>query len=217
MLIKVLQEDFSGSFDNIQVVMEENEEGNPKQYFIEGVFLQAEVKNHNQRVYPISTMRSAVDKYVTEFINQKRALGELGHPPNPNINPDRVSHKILSLKESGNNFIGKAKVLDTPFGRIAKNLMDEGVKMGVSSRGLGSLKASNGVNIVESNFRIITPADIVMEPSGPDCFVTNLLENKEWAWEGGRLIEKEPQVRNLINNSKDQTVVEIFNRILQMI
>lgn len=210
-IYKILQE----NFNDVRVLTEES--GEKKQYFIEGVFLQADIKNHNRRVYPMAVMKQSVGKYVKEFIDQNRALGELGHPTNPNINPDRVSHRILSLKEDGNNFIGKAKVLDTPFGKIAKNLMDEGIRMGVSSRGLGSVKASNGVSVVESNYRIITPADIVMEPSGPECFVTNLMENKEWIWENGNLIEYEDKVKKMINNSKEETIVQIFEKILKLI
>jgi len=212
--MKILQENIEDV--NIEILSESDSKG-PKQYFIEGVFLQAEVKNKNKRVYPISTMRFAVENYNKEFIETSRGLGELGHPPNPNINAERVSHRIISLREENNNFIGRAKILDTPYGKIAKNLMDEGIKLGVSSRGLGSIKNSNNVDIVQSDYRLITPADIVMEPSGPDCFVSNLMENKEWAWDNGKLIELETQVKEIINNKKDADILIIFNKILNMI
>ena len=161
-----------------------------KNYFIEGVFLQAELKNKNGRVYPFKTLQREVAKYDENFITKGRALGELGHPEGPSINLDRVSHKIESLKEDGNNFVGRAKILDTPNGKIAKSLLDEGVSLGVSSRGMGSLRKEDGANIVEDDFMLATAADIVADPSAPDAFVNGIMEGREWVWEGGSLREE---------------------------
>ena len=158
-----------------------------KRQFIEGVFLQAEVKNRNGRMYPVKTLAREVAKYDESYIQKGRALGELGHPDGPSINLDRVSHRIVSLKQEGNNFIGKAQILDTPMGKIAKNLLDEGVKLGVSSRGMGSLIKKEGCNIVADDFMLATAADIVADPSAPDAFVDGIMEGKEWVWDNGIL------------------------------
>lgn len=199
---------------------------NEKKYIIEGIFLQADLKNHNGRVYPKAIMKKEVDRYIREKIDKNRATGELGHPTTPSMNLDRLSHKIVSLKEDGSNFIGRAKILDTPFGKIVKNLIDEGVEFGVSSRGLGSLKESNGANIVCEDYHLITPADIVSEPSGPECWANGLMENKEWAWENGKLIEKPELVKETINKSyrggglnriDDSALLELFEKLLNLV
>jgi len=162
-----------------------------KNLYIEGVFLQGNIQNRNGRMYPMETLRKEVARYNESNIVSGRALGELGHPDGPTVNLDRVSHKIVSLKESGSNFIGKAKILSTPMGKIAASLIDEGVKLGVSSRGIGSLKATReGVNIVGDDFMLATAADIVADPSAPDAFVEGIMEGKDWVWDGGILREK---------------------------
>ena len=168
-----------------------NENTKVKQYWINGPFLQAEIKNHNRRMYPSKIMEREAIRYIKEKIDDNQGVGELGHPDNPTINLDRVSHKIIMLTKEGNNWIGKAKVIDTPLGKIVKNLMDEGIKFGVSSRGLGSLKEENGVNIVCEDFFLVTPADIVADPSGPNCWVDSVMEGREWAFAGdGKIYER---------------------------
>ena len=168
------------------------EESNGKtNLFIEGVFLQSDLKNRNGRVYPKEIMQREVDRYVKESIDKKRAMGELGHPDGPTINLDRVSHMITSLREDGSNYIGKAKILDTPMGNIVKNLIDEGASLGVSSRGLGTLKEKNGINEVQDDFVLSTAADIVADPSAPDAFVRGIMEHKEWVMVEGAWMEQE--------------------------
>ena len=162
-----------------------------KSLYIEGVFLQGDIKNRNGRMYPMETLRKEVARYNESNIQSGRALGELGHPDGPTVNLDRVSHKIVSLKESGSNFIGKAKILSTPMGKIASSLIDEGVKLGVSSRGMGSLEQKNGANYVKDDFYLATAADIVADPSAPNAFVEGIMEGKEWVWNNGALIEEE--------------------------
>ena len=162
-----------------------------KSMYIEGVFLQGDLQNRNGRMYPIAVLRKEVARYNENHIQSGRALGELGHPDGPTVNLDRVSHKIVSLKESGSNFIGKAKILGTPMGKIASSLIEEGVKLGVSSRGIGSLKPTReGVNVVSDDFMLSTAADIVADPSAPDAFVEGIMEGKEWVWDGGVLRER---------------------------
>jgi hypothetical protein len=168
---------------DIQFIAEEKN-GN-KSYFIEGVFLQSDIRNRNGRMYPYDTLNREVSKYNENYIQRGRALGELGHPDGPTINLDRVSHKIISLQSEGKNFIGKAKILETPMGKIAKNLLDEGVKLGVSSRGLGSIEKRGDTNIVKDDFMLSTAADIVADPSAPDAFVEGIMEGKEWIWTNG--------------------------------
>jgi len=166
------------------------EKNGKKSMFIEGIFLQGEMQNRNGRMYPMGVLRKEVQRYNENHIQAGRALGELGHPDGPTVNLDRVSHKIVSLKESGTNFIGKAKILSTPMGKIAQSLIGEGVRLGVSSRGIGSLKATReGVNIVGDDFMLSTAADIVADPSAPDAFVEGIMEGKEWIWDGGILRE----------------------------
>ena len=181
-----------------------------KNLYIEGVFLQGNIQNRNGRMYPMETLRKEVARYNESNIVSGRALGELGHPDGPTVNLDRVSHKIVSLKESGSNFIGKAKILSTPMGKIAESLISEGVKLGVSSRGIGSLKATReGVNIVGEDFMLATAADIVADPSAPDAFVEGIMEGKEWVWDGGILREKyAEQTKKQINTLVDQRRLE---------
>ena len=164
--------------------------GSKKKLYIEGTFLQGEIKNRNGRVYPVSTLANEVTRYNESFVNKGRALGELGHPDGPTVNLDRVSHKITSLKQEGNNFVGKAQILNTPMGKIASSLIEEGVTLGVSSRGIGSLREENGVKYVGEDFQLATAADIVADPSAPDAFVSGIMEGKEWIWEGGALREQ---------------------------
>lgn len=177
------------NIEEINVLTEEKD--GKKTHYIEGIFLQGDITNRNGRNYPVNILEREVNKYNESFVGTGRALGELGHPDGPTINLDRVSHKILSLKREGNNFIGKAKLLETPMGKIAKNLLDEGVKLGVSSRGLGSLTVKDGVNYVGEDFMLATAADIVADPSAPDAFVEGIMEGKEWVWESGMLREVE--------------------------
>ena len=192
-----------------------------KSLYIEGVFLQGDIKNRNGRMYPMETLRKEVSRYNESNIQSGRALGELGHPDGPTVNLDRVSHKIVSLKESGSNFIGKAKILSTPMGKIASSLIDEGVKLGVSSRGIGSLQMNKeGCNIVGNDFMLATAADIVADPSAPDAFVEGIMEGKEWIWDGGILREKlAEQTQRKINTLVDQKRLEehklsLFNDFL---
>jgi hypothetical protein len=178
--------------ESVNIITEER--NGKKSLYIEGVFLQGNIKNRNGRMYPMETLRREVGRYNESSVSTGRALGELGHPDGPTVNLDRVSHKIVSLKESGSNFIGKAKILSTPMGKIASSLLGEGVKLGVSSRGIGSLKATReGFNVVGDDFMLATAADIVADPSAPDAFVEGIMEGKEWVWEGGILREKYAQ------------------------
>ena len=172
--------------ESVDFIVEER--NGKKQMYIEGIFLQGNICNRNGRMYQMEGLRKEVQRYTENHINSGRALGELGHPDGPTVNLDRVSHKIISLKEDGNNFIGKAKILSTPMGNIAKSLIGEGVKLGVSSRGIGSLKQTReGVNIVGDDFMLATAADIVADPSAPDAFVEGIMEGKDWVWDGGTL------------------------------
>ena len=189
--------------------LEEEKEGK-KNYFIEGIFLQAELKNRNNRMYPLATLQKEVAKYNENYIQSGRALGELGHPDGPSINLDRVSHKIISLKEDGNNFIGKAKLLDTPMGRIAKDLLGEGVKLGVSSRGMGSIRKEENCNVVMDDFMLATAADIVADPSAPDAFVNGIMEGKEWVWDNGVL--KEAKVAQIKKEIDQATLLNLQER-----
>ena len=168
------------------VIVEENEKGE-KEYFIEGVFMQAEIKNRNGRVYPKTVMAKEVNRYVKEFVKKDRAFGELGHPDGPTINLDKVSHMITKLEEDGNNFMGRAKILSTPNGQIVRNLINDGAKLGVSSRGLGSLEQRGGAQYVKDDFQLATAADIVADPSAPEAFVEGIMEGVEWVYESGIL------------------------------
>ena len=177
------------TIEDVKLVTEEKD--GKKLLYIEGVFLQSELKNRNGRMYPFSVLDREVKRYNEEYVKSKRALGELGHPDGPTINLDRVSHRITSLRAEGNNFIGKAQILDTPMGNIAKNLLGEGVQLGVSSRGMGSIQKSEDCNIVADDFMLTTAADIVADPSAPDAFVNGIMEGKEWVWCNGILKETE--------------------------
>jgi hypothetical protein len=183
--------------------------GANKKMYIEGVFLQGEIKNRNGRVYPMDTLSREVGRYNESFVQKGRALGELGHPDGPTVNLDRVSHKIVSLTQEGNNFRGKAQLLETPMGKIAKSLISEGVTLGVSSRGVGSLREDRGVKYVGEDFMLATAADIVADPSAPDAFVSGIMEGKEWVWEGGDLREQlVEKTQRRINTLVDQNKLE---------
>ena len=175
--------------ENVQILTEEKD--GKKLLYIEGVFLQSELKNRNGRMYPFEVLNREVERYNEEYVQSKRALGELGHPDGPTINLDRVSHRITSLRAEGNNFIGKAQILDTPMGNIAKSLLGEGVQLGVSSRGMGSIDKREDCNVVRDDFMLTTAADIVADPSAPDAFVNGIMEGKEWVWDNGLLKERE--------------------------
>lgn len=179
---------FSEAVEEVEYICEQRENGD-KNYKIKGIFMQADVKNRNGRVYPMEVLEREVAKYNKKFVNEKRAFGELGHPEGPTVNLERVSHMITSLKPDGKNFIGEAKIMSTPMGEIVKNLMDEGAKLGVSSRGMGSLVQKNGANYVRDDFYLATAADIVADPSAPNAFVEGIMEGKEWVWNHGSLVE----------------------------
>ena len=198
----------------------ENHNGK-KSLYIEGVFLQGNIKNRNGRMYPMETLRREVSRYSENHIQSGRALGELGHPDGPTVNLDRVSHKIVSLRESGSNFIGKAKILSTPMGKIAESLIADGVKLGVSSRGLGSTSLTReGYSVVGEDFMLATAADIVADPSAPDAFVSGIMEGKEWVWDGGILREKYAaktyaRINTLVDQKKlDEQKLHLFNDFL---
>jgi len=178
----------SEAVEEVEYITEEKENGG-KNYKIRGIFMQADIKNRNGRVYPMEVLDEEVRKYNKNFIQQNRAFGELGHPDGPTVNLERVSHMITSLKPDGKNFIGEAKIMDTPMGKIVKNLMDEGAKLGVSSRGMGSLRQKGGANVVSDDFYLATAADIVADPSAPNAFVEGIMEGKEWVWNNGALVE----------------------------
>jgi hypothetical protein len=181
---------FSEAVEEVEFICEAKENGN-KNYKIRGIFMQADIKNRNGRVYPMEILKNEVQKYNKNFIKEKRAFGELGHPDGPTVNLERVSHMITSLTPDGKNFIGEAKIMATPMGEIVKNLMDEGAKLGVSSRGMGSLDQKNGANYVRDDFYLATAADIVADPSAPNAFVEGIMEGKEWVWNNGALVEAE--------------------------
>ena len=183
--MKLIREEINDA----QYIVEENE--GKKNYSIKGVFLQSDIKNRNGRVYPSNVLMKEVKRYNAEFINKNRAFGELGHPEGPTVNLERVSHMIKKLYPEGKNFIGEAKIMDTPYGKIVKSLIDEGAKLGVSSRGMGSLVTKNGQNTVGEDFYLATAADIVADPSAPDAFVEGIMETKEWVWNNGILVEQD--------------------------
>ena len=182
----------SEQIEDVEFITEElNEDTGKKSYRIKGVFMQSDVKNRNGRVYPQEILAKEVAKYNKNFIKEKRAFGELGHPDGPTVNLERVSHMITDLYPDGKNFIGEAKIMSTPMGEIVKNLMDEGAKLGVSSRGMGSLQSRGGTNYVKDDFYLATAADIVADPSAPNAFVEGIMEGKEWVWNNGALVEEE--------------------------
>ena len=176
------------TIENIEVLTEER--NGKKDYKIKGIFMQADIKNRNGRIYPVGTLAKEVKRYNEQFINKKRAFGELGHPDGPTVNLERVSHMITKLYPDGDNFIGEAKIMNTPYGKIVKGLIDEGAQLGVSSRGMGSLETRGGANYVKDDFYLATAADIVADPSAPDAFVEGIMENKEWIWDNGVLVER---------------------------
>ena len=178
----------SEEIQDAQYLVEET--NGKKDYKIRGVFLQSDLKNRNGRVYPTDILSKEVKRYNAEFINKKRAFGELGHPDGPTVNLERVSHMITKLYPEGKNFIGEAKIMNTPYGKIVKGLIDEGAQLGVSSRGMGSLETRGGANYVKDDFYLATAADIVADPSAPDAFVEGIMENKEWIWDNGVLVER---------------------------
>ena len=195
--------------------------GSKKKLYIEGVFLQGDIKNRNGRMYPVQTLSREVERYNESFVQKGRALGELGHPEGPTVNLDRVSHKITSLVREGNNFKGKAQLLETPMGKIAKSLLDEGVQLGVSSRGIGSLREDRtGCKVVGEDFQLATAADIVADPSAPDAFVNGIMEGKEWVWEGGILREQQAertkkQINTLVTQNRlEERKLSLFNDFL---
>ena len=209
----------SEEIESVDILTEEKD--GKKTLYIPGPFLQAEVVNRNKRCYPIGTMVNEVKRYNEEFVSKGRALGELGHPDGPQINLDRVSHKIVTLTQEGNNFMGKAQILSTPMGKIAESLLADGVKLGVSSRGMGSISQHEGVSYVGEDFMLATAADIVADPSAPDAFVDGVMEGKEWVWEGSVLREKQiEQVKKTINTLVDQKKLEehklaLFSKFLR--
>jgi len=207
-----------GNFEDVQVLEEES--NGKKNLYIEGVFLQGDIKNRNGRIYPFGVLEREVGRYNEQYTSAGRALGELGHPDGPTVNLDRVSHKIVSLKAEGSNFIGKAQILTTPMGDIARNLLENGVKLGVSSRGMGSIEEKNGANYVRDDFMLATAADIVSDPSAPDAFVNGIMEGKEWVWENGIIKEVNiAKYHRYISESTRKNIEErslkAFNHFLQ--
>ena len=209
--------------DNIGYIVEEDKKTGKKNFYIEGVMLQTEVKNKNGRVYPRSIMEKEVKRYTKEYINQKRAYGELGHPEGPTINLERTSHLIESLKQDGDNFVGRAKVLSTPMGEIVKSLIQEGARLGVSSRGMGSLKSSqrqDGAQLVQSDFQLATAADIVADPSAPDAFVNGVMEGVEWVWDNGvikarKVEEWKHEMQRVKTHKLQETKLKVFRSFLE--
>ena len=201
------------TIEDIEVLTEATTNGG-KSYKIRGVFMQADIKNRNGRVYPVETLAKEVKRYTNEFINKKRAFGELGHPDGPTVNLERVSHMITSLKPEGKNFVGEAKIMDTPYGKIVKNLINEGAQLGVSSRGMGSIQQSQGKNIVGRDFYLATAADIVADPSAPDAFVEGIMEGKEWVWDNGMLKSRSVEAyKEEIERTQRHELAEVKSKI----
>ena len=208
----------SEQINNAEYLVEEK--NGKKEYKIRGVFLQSEIKNRNGRVYPREILAREVNRYTKEFINKNRAFGELGHPDGPTVNLERVCHMVKSLTPDGRDFIGEAKIMDTPYGKIVKGLIDEGAQLGVSSRGMGSLIQRNGVNYVKDDFYLATAADIVADPSAPDAFVEGIMESKEWIWDNGVLKEKDieswkNQIRTARQRSLEEAKLKVFESFLK--
>jgi hypothetical protein len=214
--MKLIKED---NFDSVRCITESNESGK-KALFIEGRFLVAEEPNKNRRIYKMNTLEREVNRYTEEFVKTNRALGELGHPDTPSINLERVSHKIISLTREGNTFIGKAMILETPYGNIVKNFIDSGVSLGVSSRGMGSVVANNeGVNVVQDDFRLATAADIVADPSAPGAFVNGIMEGKEWLFVEGRYVEVDidnakRQIKKASSKQIEEVALKLFENFI---
>ena len=209
-LIKEITED-------VQYIQEEKD--GKKNLYIEGVFLQSNLKNRNGRVYPKEVMAKEVARYTTEQIDKNRALGELGHPDGPTVNLDRVSHMIVSLKEDGDNWVGKAKILETPMGKIAANLIEAGAQLGVSSRGLGSIKERSGISEVQDDFMLATAADIVSDPSAPDAFVEGIMENREWVmvdgiWQGREVEQAQQVIKEASSHELEEAKMQVFSSFM---
>jgi len=209
--------------EDIEYITEADAEGK-KNYRIKGVFMQAEVKNRNNRMYPMNVLEKEVKRYNKEYVQQKRAFGELGHPDGPTVNLERVSHMITKLYPDGKNFIGEAKIMDTPYGKIVKNLIDEGAKLGVSSRGMGSLEPRRDMHVVKDDFYLATAADIVADPSAPNAFVEGIMEGKEWIWDNGKIREmdieaykRELNMKYARKSARDEKAVEIFEDFMSKI
>jgi hypothetical protein len=206
--------------EDLKIITESNEAGE-KQFFLEGILMQGNLKNKNGRMYPTETLSSEVSRYNREFVEQNRAYGELGHPQGPTINLERVSHMIKSLRQEGDNFIGRVKIMDTPYGNIVKNLMKEGAKLGFSSRGMGSLVKKGELMEVQKDFYLATAADIVADPSAPQALANGIMEGKEWIWDNGILVEKEvAQIKSEINEGfatkedREELFLKAFNKFL---
>ena len=212
--MKLISEEIS----NAEYLVEET--NGKKDYKIRGIFLQSDIKNRNGRVYAKDILNKEVMRYNAEFINKKRAFGELGHPDGPTVNLERVSHMITKLAPEGANFVGEAKIMNTPYGKIVKGLIDEGEQLGVSSRGMGSLEQRNGSNYVKSDFMLATAADIVADPSAPDAFVQGIMESKEWVWNNGRLVERDvatwkKEIQSATTKRLEEKKIEIFENFLK--
>ena len=207
----------SEHLDDIEFITEDDAEGK-KNYRIRGVFMEADIKNRNNRMYPMNVLEKEVKRYNREYIQQKRAFGELGHPDGPTVNLERVSHMITKLYPDGKQFVGEAKIMDTPFGKIVKNLIDEGAKLGVSSRGMGSLEPRRDMHVVKDDFYLATAADIVADPSAPNAFVEGIMEGKEWIWDNG--VVKEVDIAKyraeLRKESKrlEEKKIKLFNKFM---
>lgn len=205
--------------EDIQILTEEATPGK-KNYYIEGVMLQADIKNRNNREYPMEVLEPEVKRYNDTFVKQKRAFGELGHPEGPVINLERVSHMITDLRREGKNFIGRAKIMETPYGKIVQNLIDEGAKLGVSSRGMGTLEQKEGRSFVKNDFQLATAADIVADPSAPDAFVRGIMEGKEWVWNNGIIVERKveemkQEVKKASRRDLEEAKIRVFERFLR--
>ena len=204
--------------ENVEVLVEEDKNGK-KSLFISGPFMMSEVKNKNGRMYPREVLMKEVKRYSTDYVDKNRAFGELGHPDGPGINLERVSHIITELKEDGNNVMGKAKIMDTPYGQIVKNLLDNGAQLGVSSRGMGSLEEKNGVKVVKDDFYLATAADIVADPSAPEAFVQGIMEGKDWVWDSGALVEAQldeikKEITTATSINLDNKKIKAFSQFL---
>ena len=211
--VKLITEDIQ----DVQFIAEDTADGK-KNYKIRGVFMQADIKNRNGRVYPMEVLTNEVNKYSKNFIQKKRAFGELGHPEGPTVNLERASHLITSLVPEGKNFIGEAKIMDTPMGKIVKSLMDEGATLGVSSRGMGSLQSKGGANYVNKDFMLATAADIVADPSAPSAFVEGIMEGKEWVWDNGSYLEPHlVEMKQRLERGKAANQALEFAKLLKML
>jgi len=200
---------------NVKYIVEQSKDGK-KNYSIKGIFMQSDVKNKNGRIYPQHILQREVVRYNKDFINKNRAFGELGHPEGPTVNLERVSHMIKSLYPDGNNFIGEAKILDTPYGKIVKSLIDEGASLGVSSRGMGTLQNTGNANLVKDDYYLATAADIVADPSAPDAFVEGIMEGKEWVWDNGRLKEQDiDELKLQVERAQREQRAEINARVFE--